>query len=311
MVSRRSVRVKVMQLLYAQTRDNDLTDEELVRRYEEGIDQSFELLLFTVYLMVNVTYESVEDEKKRKSKYIPSEEDQAFSSKLYNTALIQSLAENKNLDKDFIRYKFRQRSDDDFFRKMYGEFSKTDEYKKYIEEEDTEQSHLTVLLELFRFLRKNEYFDEIVEDQYSNWPDDKSLVVGAVKKILKQLPAEGKFYDEYFPDRETAYDFGKTLLIEVTKHEKELFELIEPTLKNWDADRLAIIDMVLLKMALAEFLYFPTIPTKVTLNEYVEISKQYSTPKSKDFINGILDRLMKSLEDDGKINKEGRGLIDE
>ena len=299
-----------MQLLYAQTRDKDLDDTELVRRYEEGIDQSFELLLFTVYLLVTITYEAVEDEKKRKSKYIPSEEDQAFSSKLYDNPLIQSLAENKNLDKEFIRYKFRKKVDDDFFRKLYGAFAKTDEYKKYIEDASPE-ADISVLLDLFRFLRKNEYFEEVLEDHYANWPDDKSLVVGAVKKILKQLPAEGKFYDDYFPDRETAYDFGKTLLVEVCKNEDELFALIEPTLKNWDADRLAIIDMVLLKMALAEFIYFPTIPTKVTLNEYVEVSKQYSTPKSKDFINGILDRLMKSLDDEGKINKEGRGLIDE
>jgi len=87
-----------------------------------------------------------------------------------------------------------------------------------------------------------------------------------------------------------------------------LLGIIEPTLKNWDADRVAIIDMVLLKMALSELTSFPTIPTKVTLNEFVEISKLYSTDKSKDFINGILDRLMKKLNKEGKIQKEGRGL---
>jgi N utilization substance protein B len=89
-----------------------------------------------------------------------------------------------------------------------------------------------------------------------------------------------------------------------------LFTDIEPTLKNWDAERVAILDMVMLKMALCELLHFPTIPTKVTLNEYVEISKLYSTDKSKEFINGILDRLMKELLEKGRIVKEGRGLIE-
>ena len=86
--------------------------------------------------------------------------------------------------------------------------------------------------------------------------------------------------------------------------------IIEPSLKNWDADRVAVIDMIILKMALVELMSFPTIPTKVTLNEFVEIAKKYSTEKSKDFINGILDRLMKQLEKEGKIKKEGRGLIE-
>lgn len=94
----------------------------------------------------------------------------------------------------------------------------------------------------------------------------------------------------------------------VIKEDKKLLAIIEPTLKNWDVDRVAIIDMILLKMALCELISFPSIPTKVTLNEFVEISKLYSTDKSKDFINGILDRLMKQLDSDGKIKKEGRGL---
>ena len=92
--------------------------------------------------------------------------------------------------------------------------------------------------------------------------------------------------------------------------DQELFNIIEPNLKNWDADRVAIIDMILLKMAIGELISFSSIPTKVTLNEYVEIAKVYSTDKSKDFINGILDRLMKKLEKEGQINKSGRGLVD-
>ncbi len=309
MVSRRSVRVKVMQLLYAQTRDSELTKSDLLKRYDNGVDQSFELLMFTLYIFLNVTVLAVEDQKKKLAKHIKSEEDQAFTAKLYTNALVQSLAKNVELEDEFIKYKFKERVDTDFFKKMYIEFAKMDEYGVYLKAEDTTEIHLDILLELFRFLRKNEYFSDVLDDNYSNWMDDKSLVVGTMKKMIKDLPVKGSFYEAYYPDEETARDYGQVLLSEVGKNEAYLLTLIEPTLKNWDIERLAIIDMILLKMALAEFLYFPTIPTKVTLNEYLEVSKQYSTPKSKDFINGILDRLMKALEAEGKINKEGRGLI--
>jgi transcription antitermination protein NusB len=309
MVSRRSVRVKVMQLLYAQTRDSELTKSELMKRYDEGVDQSFELLMFTLYLFLNISSLAVEDKKKKQAKHIKSEEDQTFSARLYHNPLIQSLATDTELKDEFARYKFEQRVDADFFKKMYVEFAKMEEYSTYLKADDTVEVHLDILLELFRFLRKNEYFSDVLDDNYSNWMDDKSLVIGTMKKMIKELPVQGRFFEAYYPDTETARDYGQVLLKEVGENEAYLLSLIEPTLKNWDADRLAIIDMILLKMALAEFLYFPTIPTKVTLNEYLEVSKQYSTPKSKDFINGILDRLMKSLDADGKINKEGRGLI--
>ena len=127
---------------------------------------------------------------------------------------------------------------------------------------------------------------------------------------MKALPVEDDFCSHYLPDDETVKGFGEELLRKVFHEDRELLEIIEPTLKNWDADRVATIDMILLKMALCELMIFPTIPTKVTLNEFVEISKRYSTEKSKDFINGILDRLMKQLNKDGKIKKEGRGLME-
>ncbi|MDX1479949.1 MAG: transcription antitermination factor NusB [Saprospiraceae bacterium] len=298
-----------MQLLYSQSRDAQLTKSELLRRYDEVIELSFELFLYALYILVNVTYWAKEDEKAKRAKHLPTDHDKAFTAKLYTNPLVRSLDENQALDAEFIRYKFRQRTDEDFFKKMYVEFSKLDVYEQYVFNESTQEDHINVLLELFRFLRKNEYFNDVMADQYATWQDDKSLVVGTMKKVIKDLPSTGKFFEDHFPDAETAQDYGKVLLREVVDNEPYLLSLIEPTLKNWDADRLAIIDMILLKMALCEFLFFPTIPTKVTLNEYVEVSKLYSTPKSKDFINGILDRLMKSLEAEGKINKEGRGLI--
>jgi N utilization substance protein B len=166
------------------------------------------------------------------------------------------------------------------------------------------------LLDLYRFLAASDLYSDMSEDRYNNWCDDESLVSGAMKKTLKNFPVSGKFYEEHEPSDATVLEFGEELLRKTCSEDQKLFTDIEPTLKNWDAERVAILDMVMLKMALCELLHFPTIPTKVTLNEYVEISKLYSTDKSKEFINGILDRLMKELLEKGRIVKEGRGLIE-
>jgi transcription antitermination protein NusB len=148
-----------------------------------------------------------------------------------------------------------------------------------------------------------------MEDHYGTWNDDKSVVVGAVKKTLKVLPQEDpNFYHEHRSSDETVNEFGFNLFERTLTSDVELLKYIEPNLKNWDSERVAIIDMILLKMALCEMMNFSTIPTKVTINEYVEIAKNYSTAKSKEFINGILDKVMRDFDDDGLITKTGRGL---
>ena len=150
-----------------------------------------------------------------------------------------------------------------------------------------------------------------MEDHYGTWQDDKSVVIGSVKKTLKRLPEEKEdFIMEYYPADETVNEFGFQLLDNTLNGDDTLLKHIEPTLKNWDSERLAIIDMILLKMATSEFIFFESIPTKVTVNEYVDIAKNYSTAKSKDFINGVLDRIMKDFEESGLIKKSGRGLQD-
>ena len=166
-----------------------------------------------------------------------------------------------------------------------------------------------MMLSLVKACFNSEVFVESLEDHYPNYVDDKSLVVGALKKNMKALPLVDDFYEQYRPNKETTVEFGEALIKKVHEEEADLMTIIEPVLNNWDADRVAVIALILLKMAVSELLDFPSIPTKVTLNEFVEISKLYSTDKSKDFINGILDRLMKQLTDEGKINKKGRGLI--
>lgn len=311
MLSRRNVRIKVMQMLYSMSRDRSLKFDDVLVRYRDRVNKSYLLYLFNLLYLIRVAEYARQDAERKLSKLLPTEEDRQFTAKLCENELIQSLVKNEELQRLFKHYKLEDKIDEDNVRLLYTEFSKEPEYRDYLTKENTTpEDHQDILLSLYKSCVQSETFDEIVEDQYPQWVDDKSLIVGALKKTIKALPAAKDFYEEYKPPRETTIEFGEELLRQVSQMDNELLQMIEPTLKNWDVDRVAVIDMILLKMALCELMNFPSIPAKVTLNEFVEISKLYSTEKSKDFINGILDRLMKKLNKEGKIKKEGRGLID-
>ncbi|MEL7122862.1 MAG: transcription antitermination factor NusB [Bacteroidota bacterium] len=293
------------------SRDSKLTLNSALREYRKKVDQSFELYLFSFFLFLEVATYSKEDEKRRKAKLLPTEEDKKFTAKLYRNALVQSLVQLSNFQSLVEKYQFQQIIDEDLIRQVYTEFAKTEDYINYSNTEELkENDHRQILLKLFKSCMNNENFLEKIEDIFPQWIDDKSLIIGAVKKSIKAMPASEDFLTPYKPNPEATVDFGETLLEKVNTDNQILLDIIEPNLKNWDSERVAIIDMILLKMALVEFLSFPSIPTKVTLNEFVEISKLYSTDKSKDFINGILDRLLKKLTKEGKITKKGRGLMD-
>lgn len=300
-----------MQILYAMSRDSKLACDHLLKQYRLSIKASFDLYLFSLYFLIRIAQYAKMDAEKRQGKLLPSDEDLGFVAKLADNKLMKSLLQHAELSKYFARLQFDSLLDEDAIRNIYNEYAKSELYKNYVYgPDDSDDAHQTILLDLYKFCVASENYVEILEDQFPNWIDDKSLIVGSIKKTLKALPAEFDFLEAYEPTDDTVVEFGEELLTRVCTGNTALLAIIEPTLKNWDADRVAIIDMILLKMAVSELMTFKTIPTKVTLNEFVEISKLYSTEKSKDFINGILDRLMKQLEKEGKIEKAGRGLMD-
>ena len=309
MLSRRNVRIKVMQVLYSMSQDKKLGLEDIVRRYKDNVKKSYDLYLFTLYSLVRIAEYAKQDKAKKMAKLLPTESDKQFTASLSENQLTSSLIQHEDFQRMLRQRKMPARIELDNIRLFYQDFAKTEEYQQYSRKSSHElEEHRDILLLLFKHLVNNEPYNDFLEDHFPNWVDDESLVVGAVKKTLKALPADEQFYEDHRPQPDTVDDFGEKLLRSVVEDDDELLEVIEPTLRNWDADRVATIDMILLKMAVSELLSFPSIPTKVTLNEFVEVSKLYSTDKSKDFINGILDRLMKQLEKEGKIQKQGRGL---
>jgi len=310
MVSRRNVRIKVMKALYAANRDIALNNEAVKNYYKKSIDMAYNAFLFNLHQLLKVAEYANTDAAIRAEKLLPSEADKNFSTKLFNNPVTLSIAENLDFHSVLKTRKLRYRVDADFTRRFYQNFAQKDIYKEYlIEEETSNERHVDILLDLYKGCLKDEVFDEMVDEQFISWMDDKSLVVGAMKKTLKSLPSDGKFYQDHEPSDETCMDYGLELLHKTLFFDKDLEEIIQPVLKNWDMERVAIIDMILLKLALCELMHFSSIPPKVTINEYVELAKLYSTPKSKDFVNGVVDRLTKQLTKDGRIKKEGRGLV--
>ncbi len=307
MLSRRNVRVKVLQVLYSSNQDDLITLKESKKAYQTSIDNTYCLYLLNLLQLMQISGHAQEDVKLRADKHLPSEEDKVFTPKLFENDIMQMVYKSDGFHALTRKHKLHLLLDNDITKRFYQEFSKSDSYKEYLLNPDCKrEDHRDILLDLYKSLTKNELFNEILEDHFANWQENKSLVVGSIKKTLKQENDDPEFYNNYLPEKETVEDYGAELLHKYFQTEKELEVLIEPNLKNWEIDRVAVIDKILLKMALCEFLYFETIPTKVTLNEYVEISKSYSTPKSKEFVNGILDKLKTVLTEEGKIHKVER-----
>lgn len=311
MLSRRNVRIKVMQLLFALSRDAELKYEEAQAKYWEGIDNTYKLYLFCFYNLTEVARCALKDAEKRKSKHLPSDQDKKFSPKLFENTILRSAYSNEALQKEIKKENCAVKANVEYHEKIYSEFLKEEAYQTYIDKEEELSDTKEILLELFRFCRKSEFFNEMLEDHYPCWLDDKSVVIGAIKKTIKALPTDkALFFKEFTPDEETVKLFGEKLLEITHASDAALLAELKPILENWDHDRLAVVDTILIKMAISEFSSFSTIPTKVTINEYIEVSKNYSTAKSKEFINGVLDKILEKMQAEGRIKKEGRGLVE-
>ena len=311
MLSRRNVRVKVMQLLYAERQDSALTPDLTVAAFRRMVEQSYVSLLFDLYAFVRIVRESREEQKRKAARLVPSADDKAFKPHAFDNLLILNLANSPELEKAAAQYKFAELLDEERLRQFYAISKEWEGYAAYATAENpTRDQHLQAALRAHKALIDNEAYNDFLEDRFGRWDEDKSLIVGAAKKVFKSLPQAGPFLEAYRTDEETAEAFGVHLLRFVLDEDQRLLAYIEPLLKNWEAERVAVLDMIFLKMALGELLEFSQIPPKVTLNEYVELAKTYSTEKSKDFVNGVLDALLRTLREEGLIVKEGRGLIE-
>lgn len=316
MISRRSIRIKVMQAVYGYERTENANPETFIKSLKDNIHSVKKLYLFLL-LSVREIANMVEEEARIKAgKFLPTEQDKNFSTKLLSNTLIQYLNHDKEFNKEITSSGLLDQLDENIKKTVYRKLTASPEYLAYInhpQEFDFEQDKKIVSHIFNELVLSDELFLQQIEDVFPSWEDDAEFVVEAVREVFKKSKHELRLHIE----KETTLEkfeelitFGIDLFNSVIAARQKHSEMITPYLRNWEMDRVAVLDLILLRMALSEFTDFPSIPLKVTINEYIDIAKDYSTPKSKDFINGILDRMMREMKQQGKIKKTGRGLIE-
>lgn len=302
MISRRNIRVKVMQTLYTAESLEGLTKPgEPQKILQQHFDQTRSLLVYLNWFLMEVARYAETEAHKRASKHLPTAEDLNVNTKLAGNDLLWKLMEDPGLREQFEKDKPQLRGDMELVRKVYLELVQTPIYAQYIASPLREKQEERKILEfiLNDLILANETVVAHIEENFSNWDDDGELVVQLLAGYL-QKPGSYDFKNLLSADKA---QFAKALLQTVIEKAEHLEGIIVPKLKNWDPERIAHLDMVLMKMGVAEFLYFETIPPKVTINEYIDLAKEYSTPQSGQFVNGILDNIHKDLVQQGKMQK--------
>ncbi|HEY0058873.1 MAG TPA: transcription antitermination factor NusB [Flavisolibacter sp.] len=302
MISRRNIRVKVMQSLYTlSTLEDNVKPGEPQRFLQKHLDESKDLLEYLLFFITEVAAYAEKDSYKRSGKHLPSQADLNVNTKIAGNELLWKIKEDISLKGAWNISKPQLRVDRELVRKIYLQLTESNEYNLYISTPSRDRKSEKDIVDFIfeELLLPNESFISHLEETYTNWDDDSEMVVQLVKGYL-QKPGSIDLA-QFIPADKML--FAKSLLSTVAEKQEHLDTFILPKLQNWDAERLATLDMILMRMGVAEFLFFDTIPPKVTINEYIELAKEYSTEQSGQFVNGILDGIHKELVQEGKLQK--------
>ena len=315
MLSRRHIRIKTFLALYAYIFSNNKELDKGERELLFSLKKVYELYITFLSAFNEIKVLAEEKVENAKTKNRPTEDDLNPNLKFVNNRAFALLNQNSQLQKDISNMNVMWSTDGAFtvISQIYQEIKKSDEYQAYMNSgADSFGEDKNFLISIFKEnIVNNELLHDVLEDNSIFWNDDLDIVAIATIKTIENLSENDSGFETLTPlfkdeDDET---YAKLLFRNAILKDAECQKLIGAQTKNWDVDRLAKTDVILMNMAIVEALDFPSIPVKVTMNEYIEISKFYSTPKSKGFINGILDKIFNQLKSDGKINKMGRGLI--
>lgn len=312
MINRRHIRVKVMQSLYAmqQSHNDDMVREEKFLKH--SILKIFDLYVLNIQLLVEVQKLAAKKIALSKKKILATSEDLQPNTKFIENTLITSIAESIDLESYLELNKLNHWSfDDEYVKIIFDKLQKSDLYEAYLGNKEVSfKTDKAFVIDFYKqIIAPNEKLAEFYEDKMISWVDDIPFVNTWILKTLnKQKEGKifklGKLYKDQDDEDFVSKLFRKTIL----KHKTYEQHITDKT-PNWETDRIADIDMILIKMAITEFVSFGSIPVKVTINEYIEIAKDYSTTKSSYFINGVLDKISKEFLETKKIVKIGRGLL--
>jgi len=301
-----------MQSVYAlfQSKSDNLTKEEKFLNF--SIQKTFDLYVLQLLLLVAVKEMYNEHLQIRKKKYLATEEDKNPNLKFVNNQIIKAIEESPAVIKYRNERKLDNWKDDkEFVRVVLDKLMESDLLKEYLSTKNNDfKGDKEFIIKFFKdIVAPDDKLYDYYESMNLSWIDDlpfvNTMIIKSIKNLKPGNPVSLDLLQVNDEDREYMLDlFRKSVL-----HHADYDQEIDGKTPNWDNDRIAEVDMILIKMALTEFLYFPSIPTKVTINEYIEIAKDYSTQKSGYFINGVLDKLLKEYQEAKRLNKSGRGLL--
>ncbi len=314
MLSRRLLRVKVMQMVYAFNKRGDVSIQEMEKELFHSISKSYELYQFLLLLITDIHAHAVNRIEKGKSKKIPSPADLNPNIRFIDNKLLRQLATNPHMLQYQESSGISWANNADVIRSVFKQVTESNLYEDYMELEATtyneDKKFIVKLVE--KVIAQYEPLYAQIEEQSIFWNDEAEFIVSMVIKTLKEFEEErgdDQVFQNEFKDEDDK-DFVARLFRKSLLNQKEFVALIKQYAQNWDLDRVAYMDIVLMQIALSEILEFPNIPVKVSLNEYIELAKHYSTPKSSLFINGILDKVVEHLKTEGRVTKSGRGLVE-
>lgn len=312
MLTRRHLRIKVMQSLYSflQNREGNLTEE--VNFFKKSYLNAFSLYL-TLLAFLKSIHEYASDQTTLQ-KELRSKSNPIDSASLVRNRILQFIAQHTILTNHIKKRKIKFWDlDFDYVKSNFKALMESENYQAYsqIESPSIQEDRAIIAFFFKEIVAPSDGFYDYLEDKELTWIDDLPVVNTFLLKTLHKIDPKNSnslHFPEMNPGEEDP-QFAIELLEKVVVNNDTLQEEMVGRTPNWDSDRIALLDAIMIKMAMAELLFFPTIPPKVTMNEYIEISKDYSTPKSNIFINGILDKAIKDFEKSGRLNKSGRGLI--
>lgn len=312
MVNRRHIRIKVMQSVYAllRSKGDDLTKEE--KFLNLSVKKTFDLYVLQLLMLVEVKKLESEHIEIKKKKFLATSEDIKPNLKFINNSVIHAIEQSKAIqnyvkDKKLDNWK----NDREYVRVILDKLKENDIFNDYLNSKTNSfEEDKAFILKIFKeIIAPNEMLIDYYESMNISWIDDLPFVNTFIVKTINSLKPNQLVNLKNLIIKEDDYEFMLNIFRKTVLHNTDYDKDIDSKTPNWDNERIAEVDMILIKMALTEFLYFPSIPTKVTINEYIEVAKDYSTQKSSFFINGVLDKLLKVYQQDKRLNKIGRGLL--
>lgn len=312
MISRRLLRIKALKALYAHLKSESESLMASEKTLIASIDKTYDLYFQMLSLIVEVARYADERQQAAMQKKLPTYEDLNPNRKFVENAVIHLIAESDSVNDYLAAHKLSWARYPELIKALYLQLEQSEYYKKYMtSQERSFREDLALVTDFYtNELESSEMLEEVLDEQSILWNDDLGFALIMVTRTLsnmRQSHRDVKVLPKFKSEEDL--EFAKELFEKAAVNYDSNLEVIEQFTRNWDIERIAFMDNVIMVTAMAELISFPSIPVKVTLDEYIEIAKYYSTASSSTFINGVLDKVVNTLTEEGRINKSGRGLI--